>query len=233
MQDCRHKTWPITKEMLFNVNATWGPYHTVYGHFMINPVFQIAVQAAWSYTNVSTKRESGNLITGRASWDKSGGAYVESNCSLVPAILEYDVEFQKGQVTLKSPEEAKVVALANNTIRAPVYNPVELPCTMDSFYSFAEIMVAANASAAFFLPAAPGAYWSLYPGSMDLQVAKHLDLSSGAMSVNFRDPGPSVLGVLNQMLFRGGIMAGSWSNTTKLIDAGELKIFEASSTMRC
>lgn len=218
VQDCNNRTWPISKQMWFTPNATWGPYHGKYGRFMMNPAFNILVESAWGSN--SSQRESGFLTTGRVDWGLEGGVYTESNCSLVPAVLEYDVQFSGGQVILPSPENGKVVALANNTQRPAIYDPNPIPCTIGSFFDFLEITASANASAVFTIPAIPGDYWSLYPATLDLEAAKYLEFTYDALPLKFRDPGPGVLGMLNEMLFRGGILAGTWSNTTRMIDEG-------------
>jgi hypothetical protein len=114
-QSCSSHSWPITSEMLHSPNATWGPGKDRYANHTSSPLPLFTVDVIRNYEQVS---EAAIATVGYASWHNWEGSFTETKCTLVPAVMEYDVSIDGGIVTLAYDSTKifpPVAELANNT----------------------------------------------------------------------------------------------------------------------
>ena len=152
------------------------------------------------------------LHIGIANFSDCVGQYVETSCSLVSAILEYDVMIKDHDVIkfAKPPSEAKVVAVANNTFINATELPV--PLTISGLAAFFAGHIAANAS---MHPSSDtretGAEIMPDRNSFNNMVDKYTLNSSYCWS-SFADPTKSILDDFNNLMFRAGIAAANFAD---------------------
>ena len=228
MQSCTSRIWPLTSEMLHDPNATWGsqgyvshndlssePMHTL-------PIFNVLLQTSKWPSKPSLEPEAALLYTGIATWSDFKGQYVERECRLEPAILEYDIIVEADQISIpRLHSQGRLIALANNTVMANKQQPlIHQPATMDALTMYLGMFVNANGTAAFYLDAPPGASWEANANSFNAEIAKHMDLFTPQADLSFVDPTSDIISDLNELMFRGGLMAANWTNLTTHMDEG-------------
>ncbi|TKA59721.1 hypothetical protein B0A55_12896 [Friedmanniomyces simplex] len=141
------------------------------------------------------RSEVAELEIGKLHWHSLdngtlSGNYVDTVCSYVPAVLEYDVGLEGSQVTSpEQPNRGRLVALANNTLSFSLgllQSQIQ-PNTMDAFSLYLDPLVAANASVYMDAQPAPGEFCT-------------------ELSVLFADPTEDIISSLNETLFRAGVV---------------------------
>jgi hypothetical protein len=187
---------------------------------MAQPIFDVYLEAMYTDKLNSDKPELAKLETKIANFTTRGGRYTERTCIFAPAVLEYDVEFQQqeGDATMSRLSTGSVIHKVNNTHLIPVHSNHTLPVTLTGFYDLIASVMAANVSAAMFKPYQPGYRWAPDQATMDAEAAKYVVW--GSNGVSWTDPESSVIDKLNDLMLRGAIVAGQWSNVTSLMDEG-------------
>lgn len=211
--------------MFDNVNASWGPWHEVsideYGQTQArNPIFSVDLSPDWEQPNT----EAAKLIVGLASWFNWEGAFVETICHLLPAILEYDVVFENGEVEISQhANQGRMISLVNNTQAIDQSTMADLeriqPDTIDGITGQVGILVAANSSAAMY--GFSGSTWRYDPLTFNPEVLRHVNLSNVDGDVNFIDPTSDIVFTFNKWMFRAATVATrTWPNLTDFSDPG-------------
>ncbi|KAK5173051.1 uncharacterized protein LTR77_003173 [Saxophila tyrrhenica] len=228
--DCTSRTWPITKEMIFSINATWGTWKqydpsSYIGPAMILPAFQVSIEPIYD-----TISGGARTTVGLAGWRDFEGQYVETSCTLLPAIVEYNVLLQSGNVQLlEDLEQGKVVAKANNTRAintteemAHVIQPNAFdPVTVGAGYlvsANATVMISTARGSKGFAPT-----WAFNVPSFNIEAAKHVVNFPGQAAgtgMLFSDPTPDIIRTMNELMLRGAIYASKWRNQAPFIDSG-------------
>lgn len=159
------------------------------------------------------------LITGLLNIEHCKGAFVVTTCQLVSAILEWDITVEDDVIDIPaSADSTRVVSFANNTfINESSTKPQAL--TFETFAFPLTPYISMNAS----LGVIPKAGYVPYPdsSSIDELAAKFWDAgTSDSCTLITRDPKDYIVGQLNELFFRAGIMSATWPNITNLIDNG-------------
>ena len=115
-RNCVTKHWPINESMLFEPSSSWGSGYDgstsskplmFVGFFSFTPGTPMALGAG---------PEDVMLTVGRTDVKNFKGAYIETNCSLRSAIVDYDIILDGHVIDFASPPgSGGVIALANNT----------------------------------------------------------------------------------------------------------------------
>ena len=117
-QDCVTKRWPIEKPMLFEPNSSWGSGYD--GWMSSKPLMFVGF---FSFTpgmpmvsGTGAGPEEVMLTVGRTDIRDYNGAYIETNCTLRSAVIEYDITLKDHDISFVAPPNSgRVIALANNT----------------------------------------------------------------------------------------------------------------------
>ncbi|KAK5695177.1 hypothetical protein LTR97_008683 [Elasticomyces elasticus] len=226
--NCTSRTWAITGEMIYDPNATWGNWRIYEPSLqkLGNPLLFTSVQNRDS--GLPPGPELAQLDIGLFSFDSPdigpiNGSYVKTVCDYIPAILEYDLVITGKQAAI---ENSRTVGLANNTLAYSNRLPREQvqPCTIDSLTQFLGLFVTANASLYTHANRPVGAeQWAMDPTAMSgnaAAVGKYLDYTKTGQGLAFVDPTSDIINSLNELLFRGGVVASGWANITDLTDEG-------------
>lgn len=168
--------------------------------------------------------EAVELRVGAANYTDCNGAFIEKTCTLVPAILQYEVIVQHNQNAssnvlnfARAPSEAKLVALANNTNVNASDSPV--PMTISALASFLNGQMYANAT--MHRAADPrDAAVNMPDATTFNNVVQRYTLVGTKCDRAFSDPTTDVLSSFNSLMFRTGIVAAKFSNTSSLMDEG-------------
>lgn len=227
IQECSSRTWPITYEMLHSANTSWGPWGQEHGDEVVRlPIFYVKVTR-----NYHQESEAAKVTTGVARWQDWQGSYVQTDCIIVPAILEYDVRIENSTVSLESDAaSARFVRLANNThpVNATTWKGYRTlqNDTMDGITEMVELLAQANGKAVLNTVSGQKS-WTWDSTTYNLEVFRHqVWPSHGNGSVNFEDPMPTVLENFNQLFFRGATVTSSgrqskpWRDAAGWIDPG-------------
>lgn len=170
------------------------------------------------YDHVSSAgNEEAVLTTGIANYNDCNGQYVETNCTLVSAILEYDVEIHGDDISFSSvPGSLPVVALANNTHLDFPSSKMQ-PSTITGIVGWLEGYIFTNTSLSVNVP--NGTLTSIVDSTLNPVAMKYMHNPYGC-HMHFDDPTEEVIGKVNEFFFRAGIWTAPWTNTTNLLDPG-------------
>ncbi|KAK5675810.1 hypothetical protein LTS10_011541 [Elasticomyces elasticus] len=229
------KSWQITKSMYFDPNATWGSqgaqgdafYWSKRDREGINPFFYVSVNTHDRGLNGTAAYQSEGTLLRVAIMDlrNSSGTYTETSCWLLPAVLEYDVQFDDvGHVKVLSDTTStgRLVALTNNTL-APDNSPQHLsllqPSTIDWFTMYLEMYAGSFVEAYLFNN---GSAWACNFNTMNAQSLKYTNWlnNTDPLDVAWYDPTTDMMNDMNDMMFRAAVLSSSWANLTQLIDPG-------------
>lgn len=154
--------------------------------------------------------EEVDLHIGIANFSDCVGQYVETTCSLVSAILEYDIVIDHSNTIRfdKPPSEAKLVTVANNTFINTTELP--LPLTITGLAAFFAGDIVANATLKPW-PDSRETGSEIMPDrdSFNNMVDRYAVDSSFCRS-KFNDPTTSILDQFNNLMFRAGIAASAF-----------------------
>ena len=162
------------------------------------------------------------VTTGFANYENCQGHFSLRNCTLFPAVVEYDVEIKDDKIALVSPSEMPhVISIANDSC---VLDP-------DFYHQYMAIGGLSLYMEPYFKSNASLGRWAYgnkrRPETTNFDTfnafsMRYFDLQPGdnECTVITRDPMDDIISSLNQLLFRAGILAASWSNITKLIEPG-------------
>jgi hypothetical protein len=204
---CVTKQWAINETILTEPDSSWGSGYDGYmpskplmfvGFFSFTPGMPMTTGAG---------PEDVVLTVGRADIQGFDGAYTETNCSLRSAVVEYDVILEGHDLSFAAPPSSgRVIALANNTFVNGSSNATQ-PLTWTALQTYLQIYTSANASFETRLPKGV----MTYPVSetMNALVMKHLVAADGS-TIIVSDPTNEVLNNLNEIMFRGGVLAAQW-----------------------
>ena len=134
---------------------------------------------------------------------------------MVPAIAEYDVVFQDGDVKLnKSSDQGRAVSLANNT-QSISTNPATLHTwqqdTLDDITVDAALIVNSNASASL-EQTNSSIYYAMNASSFNAFATDHMNLSDHFFDMSWLDPTPDIIWTMNALMFRAAVVATRWKN---------------------
>jgi len=202
---CTTKAWPITDGMWHSPNAAWGSeeiWSSSGAHTSGNPLLVISTavhtvpanEAQRQASTLDTTGEAIGIYTGFIDVTNGTGSYSRSSCWLVPAILEYDVQWDSSQhVTITSTSNAtsNVVSMVNNT-EAQVTNASSIiPLMLNWFELYIQAYYSVNVTADF-----SEGIWSNSVetwGSWNPQSMKYLKRASqydNDLELGFTDPLP-------------------------------------------
>ena len=219
-QKCNSTTWPITPEMLANSSATWGSGYSP-RKIAPKPIFAVQIYDSALHPNF-TGPEEVELLVGIANFTNCTGHYVEVTCTLVPAIMEYDITISGGNIVAQSTlEHSRIIAPANNSFVNSSDSVV--PLTFTAIGAFLDPQVFANASLGPSNKNGDRAGNISVPMQDSFNVfAEDHAMHSQVCESQFSDPTADILARFNNIMFRGGLMAASSGadNLTKLIDPG-------------
>ena len=200
--------------MTRNFNATWGGWTSVAPdgagdpNLLVrnNPAFYVNLMPGQANYPPGADREGAYLQVGLANWDHFNGSYVQTNCWLYSAIVEYDVTIEDSVISLDgSPNQGRLVRLANNTSPPDILkvNQTQVP-TLDGISQWLSMFVNANATVA--MAGIPGQTFSEDLTAFNPFVAQHMDLYAiRADQLAFLDPTDEIILKYNQIMFRAGI----------------------------
>lgn len=162
------------------------------------------------------------LTIGRTELRGFEGSYIETNCTIQSAVLEYDIALQGYDITFTAPPTSSMkVRDADTWIDSTQDDGDPQPLTWTGLASYLSVYSSANAS--FVTDLATGV--TTYPSGPTLNglVMRHTeqigDDSEGTLIVS--DPTNEVLNSLNELMFRAGIMAGSEQYRSKNVITSE------------
>lgn len=114
---CSHESWDITEDMLRDASSTWGPLDRNPSDVTEHPLIWSYVNPTWlDGTICEGGREALSIMTGIANYQDCEGAFTWTNCTMLPAVLEYDVTIEGQVLSIDSTQRANpLVALANGT----------------------------------------------------------------------------------------------------------------------
>jgi hypothetical protein len=199
--------------MLRNPNATWGIgwKGRMADAMNTKPLLTSAAYPDWQQCVNGT--EPMIISTGRANYKDCQGSFSFSNCTMMPAVLEYDITIEDDRITYEPPTDMGSTLAENYCSSYSVL----------AYSGFLSIMLPntfANGSLGRWNPAL------LAPGQHPLEVAdtqtfnsfswSYMDITPGsdACILSTRDPMNDVIAQYNDVLFRAGLLAGSWTNIT-------------------
>jgi hypothetical protein len=218
--------------MMYNISATWGSWTSIGSDahdnatFRSNPAFYVnLINGQVPGYPPGAKREGAYLTVGIINLVHNAGTYVETNCWLKSAVVEYDMIIEHNAVTFDgSTDQGRLVSLANNTSPANIQAVNEIqPTTLDGITEWLAMFVNANASVVLNSVGGKEATYSPDYSTYNPVVAQHMDLfATGAEELRFLDPTDSVIFKYNQIMFRGGVVESGVPNIMERghIDAG-------------
>lgn len=116
-RDCVTKRWELNESTLVDPNSSWGSQYV--GAMPSRPALFSNVFALSPGTPLSKRAgpEELILIVGRLDVKASnGGAYIETNCTLRSAIVEYDIVMRGRDITFAAPPgSGDIIGLTENT----------------------------------------------------------------------------------------------------------------------
>jgi len=209
------------------MNASWGTWREQFIALGVGspmtalPAFSIDISGDFE----NTAREAVILDVGFVGWDQNlHGSYVNTACQLLPAILEYDVVIEREAISLpREAHQGRLVRLANNT------KPVDWSATsgtqMRTISAITFWMaISRNANVTVNLSPTGGTNQSYAMDTYTLtpEAIKHLRFgwAAAGRGLVFDDPTDDVVHGFNELMLRGAVMTGSWSNLTGLVDRG-------------
>lgn len=160
------------------------------------------------------------LTVGRLQMRETSGRFIETKCSLLPAVVQYEVVFEEGRVTLpRSSGQGAVVALANNT-SPPSASIKNLPLT--TYGLDVDMHICLDQNATVERQAGDESPWAINLDSWtaNAEVWKYLDWNAPLEYTSFVDPTDDIIFAFNKYMLRGASLAASWSNASQLIDEG-------------
>jgi hypothetical protein len=148
------------------------------------------------------------LNIGRTELRGFNGSYIETNCTLESAVLEYEISLRGHDITLASPpSSAKVIRKAETFIDTTQSHPQ--PLKWAGLASYLSVYSSANATFALDLPAG----YTTFPAGASLNglVMRHTEQIGDDVEGNLvvSDPTDDVLNSLNELMFRSGLLVGS------------------------
>lgn len=158
--------------------------------------------------------EEVELVVGTASLKNCSGRYVETACTLVAAILEYEINVRDGNaITFARPaSEARLVGLPNNTHVDS--NDTEIPLTFTALGAFLDGQIFSNVS---MVPASdPREQGAAVMPEQDSfnNFATRYAIEMAICESEFRDPTADILSDFNNLMVRSAIIAAGLSNST-------------------
>ncbi|KAK3630912.1 hypothetical protein LTR56_017185 [Elasticomyces elasticus] len=215
------KQWlTLLHKSSYDPNATWGNWRTYDPSLqkLGNPLLFTSVEDRNHYLPPGGS-ELAQLTIGLFGFNSpdtgpANGTYVNTVCDYIPAILEYGLVIVGNQATIES---SKTVEPTNNTLAYSNTLPREQvqPTTMGALTAYMGLFVTANASLYIHSNSLAGAeQWTIDPSGMSgnaATVGKYLDYTKTAYGIFFVDPTSDIISSLNELLFRGGVAATSWT----------------------
>ncbi|KAF7193218.1 hypothetical protein HII31_05444 [Pseudocercospora fuligena] len=218
IQNCSSETWPLDRNtLLHNRTATWGPG----GEKRVAPMplFNTQFEETSVRKNNFTGPEELELRVGIANYTNCSGSYVQKYCSLISAILEYDVMVTSTNVvSFASPANtAKLISLANNTfINSSITS--DIPLTFSALGAFMDGQISANVT---MKPSSrPGQELLISASESFNNFATRYSTGEALCEGGFTDPTDDILADMNNLMFRAGILAAQKSNSSSRIDPG-------------
>ena len=151
------------------------------------------------------------LNIGRTELRGFNGSYIETNCTLQSAVLEYEISLQGHDIAFTSPpSSAKMIRKAETFIDTTQSDAQ--PLKWAGLASYLSVYSSANATFALDLPAGD----TTFPAGASLNglVMRHTEQIGDDIEGNLivSDPTDEVLNGLNELMFRSGLMAASTQN---------------------
>lgn len=212
--------------MLRTPNSTWGigfegrradAMHT-------QPLLTSVVYPVWEQCVNGT--EPMVISTGRANYQDCQGNFTFSNCTFIPAVLEYEIAIENGMVTYEPP------AIVHSSF-ADNYCSNYSVLAYSGFMSIMLPNTFSNGSLGHWDPA------FIPPGAHPIEVAdtqtfnsfswSYVDMIAGSdeCTMRTRDPMDDIIAQYNDVLFRAGLLAGSWANITELLPLSSLPVHQS------
>ena len=171
-------------------------------------------------------REPMLLSTGNANYRNCKGTFRFSNCTMMPAVLEYDVTIKGNTITYTSPTNLnRVAGLADNYCS----NTTVLATT--GFLGLLEPYTRSNGFLGRWHHLPPGKHPIEVPfgGSFNSFSASYVEITPGndLCTLTTRDPMDDIIMQFNDILFRGGLIAGSWAKITDLLADSPFPVHQA------
>ena len=177
-----------------------------------------------TYFICDSGREPMLLSTGNMNYRNCQGNFRFANCTMMPAVLEYDITIQGNVITYVSP--TGVAGPADNyCINAS--NPL-------AYTGFQNIMypnIFSNGSLG---------HWHGFPANVHPVEVPELDTFSAfawryveltasldPCILTTYDPMDDIIAEFNDLLFRGGILAGSWTNVTQILPESPFPVHQS------
>ncbi len=206
--------------MLRDWNSTWNTVPRDQTNAMNDhPLVYSTAWPAWNMCDADVGREPLQIASGTANYHDCEGLFTFKNCTLVPAVLDYDVTVKNNIVTYSPPtERSHVVAISggycqNSTVLAVM-----------GFTSMMQPYITANGSL--------GRWYNLLGDSEEHPIEtyntqtftsfsmSYLDITPGtdACTITTRDPYSDIVDAFNDLLFRSGVYLGKQANLPDLVD---------------
>ena len=218
--DCVNKTWPITEKMLRDPSSAWGSGGVMPSKSIFYTEISLYGVNVYAGSMRTPGREAALLTTGVTNYESCSGQYVETNCTLSSAVLEYDVVIRGHEMTFEtSAASGRVVAEANNTFfNESAKAPQDV--TLMGIMLLLQPSISANASLSHTV--SKGYLTDPAMDTLNLFAMQHFETSlmQTKCDVRFSDPTNDIVSMFNSILFRAGVLTGKWRNTTHLLDEG-------------
>lgn len=220
---CLKRTWPITESMLDDVNATWGLNESEgFGLMTVKPILYSSLA---NYIDLCySGREPFWIATGHANYDNCDGQFTFTNCTLLPAIVEHKIAVTGRTVTptiTPTSTEPPIVALANDSCKE-VFPLSAQPLAVAGILNYIMPYMASNARLGGLLDGSQsGQVKGLFAPSLNAFSMKYIQTVPNAdlCTLITHDPMNDIIAMLNRVLLRAGLLAASWPDITKTIDA--------------
>lgn len=203
--------------LLHNASSTWGSGQS--RHLPPMPIFNTQILDSALHPPFAGPEEV-ELVVGIASLKNCSGRYVETACTLVAAVLEYEINVRDGNAITfaRSANEARLVELPNNTHVNS--NDAEIPLIFTALGAFLDGQIFSNVS---MVPASdPREQGAAVMPEQDSfnNFATRYAVQMAICESEFRDPTADILSDFNNLMVRSAISAAGFSNSTASQDPG-------------
>ncbi|KAK5174159.1 uncharacterized protein LTR77_001239 [Saxophila tyrrhenica] len=201
--------------MWHSSNASWGFFHWVgsasdyMGYNADNGTVAVksAFEVGLGFRQTTAVNDMPEILEVEAAFlqmtRNNGGEFTWRHCKYTPAVLEYEVHFQSGEMVLPEDTSANpVYAIANNSRQYDTNNPTAQQQTLTSLYEVYVAYSQVNATVVFTKPSPPGQTWNGFPDTLNAYAMQFYNQHRHGETW-YDDPLPKIVSSFNNMMVRG------------------------------